>query len=232
METPPIDEAQAVRARYHRRVGLDRYSVFRPDVWKTLGERQAAMLTLLSRHGRTDLPNLQWVEVGCGAGGNLLECLRWGCAPSHLQGIELLQDRADHARRVLPSEVRVITGDACVADIPTGSQDIVFQSTVFSSLLDDAYQQQLAQVMWSWVKPGGAVLWYDFVVNNPRNRDVRGVPMSRVRQLFPEAEIDVMSITLAPPLARAVCRIHPALYGLCNAIPWLRTHRLAWLGKP
>ena len=28
--------------------------------------------------------------------------------------------------------------------------------------------------------PGGGVLWYDFTVNNPRNPDVRGVPMKRV----------------------------------------------------
>jgi hypothetical protein len=39
-------------------------------------------------------------------------------------------------------------------------------------------------------------------------------------------------VTLAPPLARAACRLHPALYPLLNALPLLRTHRLAWIGKP
>jgi hypothetical protein len=103
---------------------------------------------------------------------------------------------------------------------------------VFSSLLDDAFQQRLAAAMWRWLKPGGGVLWYDFTVDNPRNRDVRGVPLARIRALFPEARVESRRVTLAPPLARAVCRVHPGLYTLCNVLPPLRTHLLCWLGKP
>ena len=39
-------------------------------------------------------------------------------------------------------------------------------------------------------------------------------------------------VTLAPPLARALCRVHPALYGFFNLLPPLRTHVLAWIEKP
>jgi SAM-dependent methyltransferase len=190
------------------------------------------MLRLLNRHGVQDYSNLTLMEVGCGAGGNLLEFLRWGWEPSHLSGIELLPERALHARKVLPAPVKVIEGDACAARVEPGSVDIVFQSTVFSSLLDTSFQHRLADTMWSWVKPGGAVLWYDFCVDNPRNPDVAGVPMKRVRQLFPQAEADGLRVTLAPPVARGVCRLHPSLYRVFNALPWLRTHRLVWLGKP
>ena len=116
--------------------------------------------------------------------------------------------------------------------MPAGSQDIVFVSTVFSSLLDDAFQQRLADAMWRWLKPGGAVLWYDFTVDNPRNPDVRGVPLARVQALFPQGHVQARRVTLAPPLARAVCRVHPALYGVFNALPLLRTHVLAWVAKP
>jgi hypothetical protein len=103
---------------------------------------------------------------------------------------------------------------------------------VFSSLLDDGFQQQLATAMWRWVAPGGGVLWYDFTVNNPRNPDVRGVPLARLRQLFPQARISHRRVTLAPPLARPLCRLHPGLYPLANALPLLRTHVLAWLARP
>jgi len=85
--------------------------------------------------------------------------------------------------------------------------------------------------MWRWTKPGGGVLWYDFTVDNPRNPDVRGMPLKRVRALFPEAVIDSHRVTLAPPIARTVSRWHPALYTLFNALPMLRTHALAWLAK-
>jgi SAM-dependent methyltransferase len=226
------DEPQAVAERYARRAATDRYSPLRPEVWQTLHERQAALLRLWAARGITDLSALRLVEVGCGTGGNLLELLRLGFAPQHLTGLELLPDRLAQARQVLPVAVQLREGDATQAAIEAGSQDVVFVSTVFSSLLDDAFQQRLADTMWRWLRPGGAVLWYDFTVNNPRNPDVRGVPLARVAQLFPAARTTHRRVTLAPPLARLVCRLHPGLYTVFNALPLLRTHRLAWLEKP
>ena len=76
------------------------------------------------------------------------------------------------------------------------------------------------------------MLWYDFTWNNPRNADVRGVPLARVRELFAQGRMRHERVTLAPPLARALCRVHPALYGLFNLLPPLRTHVLAWIEKP
>jgi SAM-dependent methyltransferase len=201
-------------------------------VWQTLHERQRVLLQLLAAHGRRDLAPLRLVEVGCGSGGNLLELLRLGFAPQHLRGIELLPERFAAARAVLPAAVVLEQGDASVARVEAGSQDLVLASTVFSSLLDRAFQQQLADAMWSWLAPGGAVLWYDFTFDNPRNPDVRGVPLSRLRGLFPAGRIDARRVTLAPPLARLVCRAHPALYTAFNALPLLRTHLLAWIDKP
>lgn len=190
------------------------------------------LLRLLARRGVTDLGETRLLEVGCGNGGNLLEFLRMGCTAENLIGLELLPDRAARARRALPSGVRVMPGDALVADVEPASQDFVFQAVVFSSLLDDDFQQRLADAMWRWIKPGGALLWYDFVYDNPSNRDVRGVPLKRIRELFPQGRIDARRVTLAPPIARRVCRIHPSLYTFFNALPLLRTHLLCWIEKP
>ena len=232
----PAAETRQVAERYARRAAApgagDRYSPLRPEVWQTLHERQRVLLQLLAAHGRRDLASLRLVEVGCGSGGNLLELLRLGFAPQHLRGIELLPERFAAARAVLPAAVLLEQGDASVARVEAGSQDLVLASTVFSSLLDRAFQQQLADAMWSWLAPGGAVLWYDFTFDNPRNPDVRGVPLSRLRGLFPAGRIDARRVTLAPPLARLVCRAHPALYTVFNALPLLRTHLLAWIDKP
>ena len=225
-------ETDRVAQRYARRNVGDRYSLLRPEVWQMVHERQRAMLGLFARHGITDLSALRLLEVGCGQGGNLLELLRLGFAPDRLSGIELLPERLAQARACLPAAVTLHEGDAVQAPIADGSQDIVFVATVFSSLLDDAFQQQLAAAMWRWVKPGGAVLWYDFTVNNPRNPDVRGVPFARLRALFPHGRVDRRRVTLAPPIARAVAPLHPALYTLFNTLPALRTHVLAWIAKP
>lgn len=226
------DEPKAVAERYARRGDVDRYSPLRAEVWQTLHERQRALLRLWAQIGVHDLASLRLTEVGCGSGGNLLELLQLGFAADKLTGIELLADRHRAARTRLPAATAVLLGDASQAPIEAGSQDIVLQSTVFSSLLDGAFQQQLAAAMWSWLKPGGAVLWYDFAVDNPFNADVRGVPMARVRELFPASRMVWRRVTLAPPLARVLCRVHPSLYGAANLLPWLRTHRLAWIEKP
>lgn len=230
--TAPGREPEAVAERYARRAVADRYSLLQPDVWQTVQERQRAMLRLFARLGWTELGSRRLVEVGCGAGGNLLECLRMGFAPGHLTGIELLPERHAMARQVLPVGVTLLQGDATTAAVPDAQVDVVLQATVFSSLLDDGFQQQLASTMWRWLKPGGGVLWYDFTVDNPRNRDVRGVSLARVRALFPQGRVQHQRVTLAPPLARWACHVHPALYGALNVLPPLRTHVLAWIEKP
>lgn len=240
-------ELQAIAQRYARRderlAGLERYSLLRPEVWQMLHERQAATLRLLAAHRAAPgsslsgpdgpLPPAEWrmTEVGCGAGGNLMDLLRLGALPQHLTGIELLPERLEAARAALPQQLRLLAGDASQAAVEPGSQDLVLQSTVFSSILDDALQRRLADAMWRWLKPGGAVLWYDFIVDNPRNPDVRGMPMARVRALFPQGRATVRRVTLAPPLARAACRLHPAAYRVLNTIPLLRSHVLALITK-
>jgi len=233
-------ELQAIAQRYARRdqrlAGLERYSLLRPEVWQMLHERQAAMLRLLAAHRAAQadpapLGDWRMAEVGCGAGGNLMDMLRLGLLPQHLTGIELLPERLEAARAALPQQVRLLAGDASQAAVEPGSQDLVLQSTVFSSILDDGLQRRLAEAMWRWLRPGGAVLWYDFIVDNPRNPDVRGVPLRRVRALFPDGRMAVRRVTLAPPIARAVCRVHPGAYRVLNTIPFLRSHVLALITK-
>jgi SAM-dependent methyltransferase len=227
----PEQEVEAVAQRYARRVDDGRYSLLRPEVWHTVQERQRAMLRLFAGLGWTDFAPRRLLEVGCGGGGNLLEALRLGFAPGHLTGLELLPKRFAQARAALPADVTLFEGDALAAALPANSFDIVQAYTVFSSLLDASFQQRLAAQMWRWAKPGGGVLLYDFTVNNPRNADVRGVPLRRMRELFPQGVLQCRRVTLAPPLARALCRVHPALYPVFNTLPWLRTHALVWISK-
>jgi ubiquinone/menaquinone biosynthesis C-methylase UbiE len=132
---------------------------------------------------------------------------------------------------MLPQDVRIFPGDASALPFKDASFDIVYQSTVFSSILDDELLCRIAEAMWRWVRPGGGVLWYDFTFNNPANPDVRGVPLKRVRALFPQGRLSFRRVTLAPPISRRVARVHPVMYGVFNSLPLLRTHVLCFIQK-
>ncbi|MFT3664754.1 class I SAM-dependent methyltransferase [Piscinibacter sp.] len=230
-----MKEVDAVRERYARRdsqATQQRYSLLNESALLPRQEWERAVVRWAKRSGMAPLESRSLLEVGCGAGANLIEFMRLGFQPENLVGNELLPERSEAARRLLPVAVRVIAGDATQMDVAPQSFDVVLQSTVFSSLLDDAFQQRLADAMWRWIKPGGGVLWYDFVYDNPTNPDVRGVPLRRIRELFPQGRVDARRITLAPPIARRVCRVHPSLYTVFNALPLLRTHLLCWIEKP
>ena len=218
--------------RYARRAAVaDRYAPDQPDVMMARQEKERVLLRCLRTADLRPLAQRWVLEIGCGHGRNLQLLLSLGFRPEHLVGNELLPDRLEAARGNLPPAVELHGGDACALELPAASFDVVFQSTVFTSILDPVFQQVLARRMWGWVKPGGGVLWYDFMFNNPRNPDVRGVPYRTVQALFPGRRVYRWRLTLAPPLARRVCAWHPSLYTLFNACPWLRTHWLCWIPK-
>ena len=232
----PHDPAVAVSAQYARRdpaCDAQRYSLFDAAALQAQQERLREMLALWRTHGWQTLSGRRITEVGCGSGGNLLDLLRLGASAECLTGIELLTDRVAAARACLPAALRLVEGDAATQSVESDSQDAVLAFTVFSSLLEDGTQERLAEAIWNWTKPGGGVLWYDFVFDNPGNPDVRGVSMRRLRELFPVAHLTVRRITLAPPLARALARAHPGLVrALAPCLPFLKSHRLVWARKP
>ena len=229
------DEIKEMAERYSRRkniIEFDLYNRLNPDVYMSQQEKERAIIYWIKKICLLPLKDKRLLEVGCGSGGNLVDFIRLGFRPENLIGNELLEARVTEATKMLPSKTPVIIGDAATLDFGNEKFDVVFQSTVFTSILDDNFQTKLAKKMWDLVKPGGYVLWYDFVYNNPRNSDVKGVTLHRVRQLFPNGEFGYKRLTLAPPLSRFAFRIHPNLYYLFNLLPFLRTHVLCWIKKP
>jgi SAM-dependent methyltransferase len=229
-------ELDQIRERYLRRDQFGRdafvYSLLQPDQYMPQQEKERVCLSILSRFDPATIKTMKVLEIGCGGGTNILQLLRWGFSPQNIKGNELLPDRCAQARQLLPAAVEIIEGDARALRLPDESFDIVMASTVLTSILDTPFRAQLAKKMWALVRPGGAVLWYDFIYDNPSNADVMAIPRSHLIELFPEARALSRKITLAPPIARFVCRVHPAFYSLFNTFPFLRTHLLAWLEKP
>lgn len=222
-------EEARIKAAYARREAVvDRllYSYFNPGNLFIIQDRERQILALLKQYGGRSLEGQKILEVGCGTGYWLREFIKWGALPENVVGIDLLPDRIAAARRTCPSEVTLHCGNAAALPFVDASFDLVLQSTVFSSILDNRLQSQIAHEMLRMLKPQGAILWYDFFVNNPKNPSVRGVGGSQIRGLFPDCEFTFRRVTRAPPLARALA---PHSWLFCEflaSVRILNTHYL------
>jgi hypothetical protein len=101
-----------------------------------------------------------------------------------------------------------------------------------TSITNPDLVQEVANRMWALTRPGGGVLWFDLMVNNPSNPNLKAIPIRHLRKLFPCNNPRIWRVTLAPPISRLVTRIHPSLYSAFNLLPVLRVHAMAWLPKP
>jgi SAM-dependent methyltransferase len=226
-------ETEQIKARYNKRSNLskDLYNPLKSDVIFRRQEFERNLINFLRKNFLYDLSGLKVLEIGCGQGINLLKFLELGFKPENIIGNELLEERVLNARKILPSEVTIIEGDALNLKFEPGTFDIILQSTVFSSIINEEFKKRLAEKIFDLVKPGGGVLWYDFIYNNPNNNDVKGISKRSIKNLFPGTKIYFRKITLAPPLSRIVARVNPSLYYIFNIFPFLRTHLLCWIQK-
>lgn len=231
-----VSELDRVQERYARRAAAGLSSIYDPVLPVNVcfrQERELATLSLIrgwldGRH----MSDLSVLEVGCGSGNNLLQMISWGVDPGHIVANELLPERLKAARHRLPAAVRVVGGDAAAMDSSLTAFDLILQVTVFSSIIDEDTRRGIARRMWSSLKEGGAILWYDFTYDNPNNPDVKGVRVREIRELFPDAEFRMKRITLAPPLARRVAPISRHAYNFFASLGFINTHIVALLVKP
>src|SRR5947208_8442732 len=124
------------------------------------------------------------MEVGFGSLGWLGDLISWRVRETDLHGIELDPALVDRAREILPlADLRA--GDATALPWASNTFDLVVASTVFTSILDPRVRALVAGEIERVLAPGGALLWYDFAVNNPRNPHVRKVDRGELVRLFP-----------------------------------------------
>lgn len=171
---------------------------------------------MLRTAGISDLSNLNVFEVGCGLGDNLLHLIRLGANPEKLTGSDIIEERINTAKKRLPISTTLIVENSSKSKHYLKSFDLILQFTVFSLILDEREQAELAQKLMSMLTDDGYILWYDFLINNPKNSLVRGCSKKRISQLFPHSKIIFQKVTLAPPLNRLVVRKFPFMYSFLN----------------
>jgi SAM-dependent methyltransferase len=227
-----MTEIDRIRREYERRereIPADYYSLARPAVLFAYTERVRQVIAALQTEALYPPADLDICDVGCGTGQWLVDLVSWGADPSRVAGIDLLDGRLQTARGQLPA-ADLRAGDAAELPWQNESFDLVVQSTVFTSILDNDLRRRVAGEMLRVLRPGGRILWYDFFRNNPGNPNVRAVGAAEIRALFPGRRIELRRVTLAPPLARLVVPVSRRLALALEKLPFLRTHYLGVIG--
>ena len=223
-ESSARNEEQRIRTVYAGRTDTAKYSWFSSGQQLMLHGAARALLDALRRAGMSWLDEMRVLEIGCGSGHWLRELVQWGVRPDHLAGIDLIAERLGDARARCAPGVRLAAASAAALPFADGAFDIVLQSTVLTSVLDATVRVRIAAEMMRVLRPDGGVLWYDFLVDNPRNRDVHGVDRRELSRLYPGWQLDVRRVTLAPPVARFLAPRMWTVAAALSAIPFLCTH--------
>ena len=223
-----------IRAEYARRT--ERWNEFdeaRRQANATLLEYTLrAYDRLLSRNGLLPLGDRSVLDVGCGRNEVLVACReRWGQTAPELCGIDLLSERVAAGVRDAPY-LRLVAGSA--DRLPWGDEqfDLVHQAMLLTSIVDAEFRRRIVAEMCRVTRPGGWVLWYDFVWN-PTNRAAQGIGLQAMRAYFGDWRlVDRQRVTVAPPLARLLSRVWAPLVGVVERCRVLNFWELALLRKP
>jgi SAM-dependent methyltransferase len=207
-----------------------RWSPTNPGNRAIVAERLAGLRALFAT-GPVPLDRARVLEVGCGNGDVLASLVALGAQADRLCGVDLLPDLVADAR-ARHHDLRFEHGNAEALAFDDAAFDYVLLFTVLTSILDEQMARRLAHEVDRVLAPGGAVVWYDFRVDNPWNRHVRGVGRAGIAALFPGYACHLRSLTVLPPLARRLGRATRWAYPLLAHLPALRTHYLGCLRKP
>ncbi len=228
-----MNEVDRIKKAYEDRDAKGKrafYSLSKPSTLFTIQQREKNILRILSSAGILELHDKKIFDLGCGNGSVLRDFVRFGARPENCFGQDLLPDRIEEARKLSPN-MNFLCKNA--ERLPHNDRifDIVLCFTVFTSIFDFSMKNNLADEMLRILKPGGLILWYDFLVNNPQNPDVRGLKKKEIHSLFPECDIFLKRITLAPPLTRMLVQFSWLACYCLEKMKLLNTHYLGIIRK-
>jgi ubiquinone/menaquinone biosynthesis C-methylase UbiE len=222
-------ETDRIQQEYRRRdqdAGLAaRYEPADPAARFSAARRDQAISDALRQELSVSMRAARLLDVGCGAGADLVRFHALGMYPSAVIGFDLVGERLAAARSS-GGRSGLTRGNSGELPFRDAAFDVVFQSMMFTSILEARLRRATASEMLRVLKPDGLILWYDFWCN-PFNRATRGIGVRGLRRLFPGCAVRARRLTLASPIARLVVPFAPIAARGLEAFWCLRTHYCA-----
>jgi ubiquinone/menaquinone biosynthesis C-methylase UbiE len=190
-----------------------------------LYERSGVLIGALRKINVKTLRGMKILDVGCGGGTLLRYLYDFGAKPRNCFGIDVLEDALLGAKELAPNAGFSL---ASAARLPFADEtfDLVFQSLVFTSVLNPEIKQVIASEILRVLRKGGRFIWYDFTYDNPQNPNVKGIGRREIRALLPGCKLHFWRLTLAPPIGKITAALSPFLFHLLSQLPFLCTHCL------
>lgn len=195
-------------------------------------EREERILRFFSKKAMKSLEGVKILDVGCGAAALLRRLFDWGAEPRNCFGVDVMGNLLQIGKRLSPANLGLVECTGTQLPFPDETFDVVFQFTLFTSVLDSSMKRAIASEILRTLRRGGYFIWYDFAYSNPRNGTVRGIGKREIKDLLSGCKLKFERVTLAPPLGRVATRFSPTLYHLLSSAYCLRTHYLCYAEKP
>jgi ubiquinone/menaquinone biosynthesis C-methylase UbiE len=216
---------QAWYQRYYTKSGKNRNSLrTNPEVLFQLLATEASVVRALASLDH-DPQTACVLDVGCGDGGDVYHFLRLGYVPALITGIEIQSERLEAAIK-LYQHIRWVEGDATQMSFEPGSFDLVFESTMFATLPDDAVRMAIASEMIRVSKPGGYIVLVDWRTPKPLDLNYKALTRMELQKLFAVGAatklLGVYRGALVPPVGRFLSKYASSLYFLAaRFLPFL-----------
>lgn len=224
---PELERIRGVYTRRSANTSLrNLYAPFSPAPMASVQGREWALATLMRANGRSDLSGLDILDIGCGSGVELMRFVLYGADPQRMVGIDLMSDRIEAARRLLP-QAQFHQASAHRLAYPDSSFDLVTQFTTFSSVADQEMRRAIASEMSRVLRPTGSIFWYDVGRLRRQNADLVAIDLRELQALFPGRRIEVRPTTLEWSLIHRIAPRSRMLAQMLERIPVLCSHYAA-----
>jgi ubiquinone/menaquinone biosynthesis C-methylase UbiE len=194
-------------------------------------ERKWVAIAKVLRDSSIDLTTARVVDLGAGDGGDCAQFVELGVGRGRLVALDILETRARHASRS-HAGLSSIVANCSTLPFPDGAFDVVYQSTMLSSVLDDERRSRILKEVDRVLRRGGVFLSYDVRYKNPWNRHTRPLNAAELRRLLRGWSVRMRTVTLIPQVARLVAPVSTTGCRMLETVGLLRSHLLALARKP